>query len=66
MLDDRKERPGIMFADAELIGIPHRITIGKKSLQNNVIEYKSRTESDAIEIAVDEALEKVIKLVKVN
>jgi prolyl-tRNA synthetase len=55
-----------MFADAELIGIPHRITIGKKSLQNNVIEYKSRTESDAIEIAVDEALEKVIKLVKVN
>jgi len=42
LLDDRKERPGIMFADADLIGIPHRIVIGDKSLANNQIEYKSR------------------------
>lgn len=42
LLDDRKERPGIMFADADLIGIPHRIVIGEKSLANGEVEYKSR------------------------
>ena len=43
LLDDRKERPGIMFADADLIGIPHRIVVGDKSLANNEVEYKSRS-----------------------
>lgn len=42
LLDDRKERPGIMFADADLIGIPHRVVIGQKSLDKGEIEYKSR------------------------
>lgn len=42
LLDDRKERPGIMFADADLIGIPHRIVVGEKSLEKGQIEYKSR------------------------
>lgn len=47
LLDDRKERPGIMFADADLIGIPHRIVIGEKSLAKNEIEYKHRRASDS-------------------
>lgn len=47
LLDDRKERPGVMFSDMELIGIPHRIVIGEKSLANNQVEYKSRSASDA-------------------
>jgi prolyl-tRNA synthetase len=42
LLDDRGERPGAMFADAELIGIPHRITIGERGLKSNQIEYASR------------------------
>ncbi|RBP51545.1 proline--tRNA ligase [Arenicella xantha] len=42
LLDDRNERPGIMFADADLLGIPHRIVIGEKSLANDKIEYKNR------------------------
>ena len=47
LLDDRNERPGIMFADADLLGIPHRVTIGERSLKEDSVEYKSRTEDDA-------------------
>jgi prolyl-tRNA synthetase len=42
LLDDRDERPGVMFADAELIGIPHRITVGERGLKDGVIEYQPR------------------------
>lgn len=42
LFDDRKERPGVMFADAELIGIPHTIVIGERNLTNGEIEYKHR------------------------
>ncbi|CCG88148.1 proline--tRNA ligase [Erwinia piriflorinigrans] len=42
ILDDRKERPGVMFADMELIGVPHSIVIGERNLDNEEIEYKSR------------------------
>lgn len=42
LLDDRDERPGVMFADAELIGIPHRLTIGERGLKEGVIEYQPR------------------------
>lgn len=42
LLDDRDERPGVMFADAELIGIPHRITIGERGLNDGVVEYQPR------------------------
>ncbi len=42
LFDDRQERPGVMFADMELIGIPHMIVIGEKNLKNGQIEYKNR------------------------
>jgi prolyl-tRNA synthetase len=42
LLDDRDERPGVMFADAELIGIPHRVTVGERGLKDGVIEYQPR------------------------
>lgn len=42
LLDDRKERPGVMFADMELIGIPHTIVIGDRNLDNDEVEYKQR------------------------
>lgn len=54
LLDDRNERPGVMFADMELIGIPHRIVIGDRGLKNGVVEYKSRTQTDTQDIAVNE------------
>lgn len=47
LLDDRDERPGIMFADLELIGIPHRIVIGERSLKENQVEYQGRKDSTA-------------------
>ncbi len=47
LLDDRDERPGVKFADMELIGIPHRVVIGDKSLNEGVIEYKHRRSGEA-------------------
>ncbi|MBV4412601.1 proline--tRNA ligase [Enterobacteriaceae bacterium YMB-R22] len=46
LLDDRKERPGVMFADMELIGIPHTIVLGDRNLDNDDIEYKHRREGE--------------------
>lgn len=42
LLDDRNERPGVMFADMDLIGIPHRIVVGDRGLEQGMVEYKSR------------------------
>tara|TARA_Y100001936_G_scaffold130458_1_gene127550 strand:- start:3774 stop:5483 length:1710 start_codon:yes stop_codon:yes gene_type:complete len=50
LLDDRNERPGVMFADMELIGIPHRIVIGERSLKNGNVEYKGRCDSIHMDI----------------
>ena len=57
LLDDRDERPGVMFADAELIGIPHRLTIGERNLKEGRIEYQSRRESEGNVIAIDQVME---------
>ena len=56
LLDDRNERPGVMFADMELIGIPHRIVIGERGLENGVVEYKGRRDSESSEIPRPELL----------
>ncbi|MCK6389948.1 MAG: proline--tRNA ligase [Azonexus sp.] len=47
LLDDRNERPGVMFADMELIGVPHRVVIGERGLKEGLVEYKGRTDADA-------------------
>ena len=47
LLDDRGERPGVMFADWELIGVPHRITIGDRGLKAGEVEYQHRRDSAA-------------------
>jgi prolyl-tRNA synthetase len=57
LFDDRKERPGVMFADIELIGIPHVIVIGDRSLDKGVIEYKNRRNGEKIEVAVEQIFE---------
>lgn len=56
LFDDRKERPGVMFADMELIGIPHTIVIGDRNLDNNQIEYKARRSDDKSLINVDDVV----------
>ncbi|MDH3871514.1 MAG: His/Gly/Thr/Pro-type tRNA ligase C-terminal domain-containing protein, partial [Gammaproteobacteria bacterium] len=50
LLDDREVRPGIMFADMELIGIPQRVVIGEKNLDRGLVEYKSRRAEDSEDI----------------
>lgn len=47
LLDDRNERPGSMFADMELIGIPHRIVVGERGLAEGKLEYKGRRDAEA-------------------
>jgi prolyl-tRNA synthetase len=56
LLDDRGERPGVMFADLELIGIPHRITIGERGLKDGVVEYQGRRDAGATRVPVADAL----------
>jgi len=63
IFDDRKERPGVMFADMELIGIPYRVVIGERSLKNGVLEFKGRTDEKAQEIAIDDIIEFVVNAV---
>ena len=60
LLDDRNERPGVKFADMELIGIPHRIVIGDRALAEDQIEYKGRQDADSQLIARDKILDFVL------
>ena len=56
LLDDRKERPGVMFADMELIGIPHRLVVGERGLDSGNIEYKGRQDTDKQDISLDSVI----------
>ena len=56
LLDDRKERAGIMFADSELLGIPHRMVLSDTHADNGNVEYKARNNADKIEVRFEEAL----------
>ncbi len=51
LLDDRDERPGVKFADADLLGIPHRITVGERGLKNGQVEYRHRRGGDTVPVA---------------
>jgi prolyl-tRNA synthetase len=57
LLDDRDERPGVMFADMELIGIPHRIVVGDRGLKDGMVEYQGRRDSAAQSIPLQDALD---------
>lgn len=56
LFDDRKERPGVMFADAELIGIPHTFVIGERNLENGEVEYKHRAGGEKTLVKIDELM----------
>ena len=64
LLDDRDIRPGVMFADMELIGIPHRVVIGERSLKENQVEYRLRTAEENQMIASDDIVAYLIDQLK--
>ena len=64
LIDDREERPGVKFKDADLIGIPLRVTVGPKSLERGAVELKHRREKQASEVAVGDVVEKLTGLVR--
>lgn len=63
LIDDRDERPGVKFKDADILGIPLRITVGKKAAEG-IVEYKLRRDPDKTEMSVVEATESAIGIVK--
>jgi prolyl-tRNA synthetase len=54
LFDDRKERPGVMFSDMELVGVPHTVVIGDRSMDEGNFEYKNRRTGDKTPIAIDD------------
>jgi len=57
LLDDRDVRPGVKFADADLIGIPHRVVVSERGLEAKTLEYKHRRDEDSSNLPEDEILE---------
>ena len=64
LLDDRDERPGVKFKDADLIGIPLRVVVGKKGLAGGKVEFKARNEKDAVLVAIEDLVETVTSQVR--
>jgi prolyl-tRNA synthetase len=54
LLDDRNVRPGVMFADLELVGIPHRVVVAERGLDAGELEYKGRTGADSQSVPIEE------------
>ncbi len=59
LFDDRNERPGVMFADMDLVGIPHRLVLGERGLKNGVVEYKSRRKKATSELPLSEVVNRM-------
>jgi prolyl-tRNA synthetase len=66
LFDDRDERPGVMFADMDLIGIPHRLVVGERGLAKGKIEYKNRHEAESQELSLDQAVPALQKILSAN
>lgn len=62
LFDDRKERPGVMFNDMELIGIPHSIVVGERNLDNGQVEYKNRRTGDKQLLSINEICDFILTL----
>jgi prolyl-tRNA synthetase len=63
LFDDRDERPGVKFKDADLIGIPVHVIIGEKSLKDNLIEVKIRRTKEAFKVQLEDAVSSILKIV---
>jgi prolyl-tRNA synthetase len=60
LLDDRDARPGVKFADAELIGIPHRVVVAERGLEAGKLEYRHRRAEQNEELPLDDALAAIL------
>jgi prolyl-tRNA synthetase len=63
LLDDRGERPGVMFAESDLMGIPHRIVVGERGLAENKVEYKARTSPEAQNLLIGDVINFIQKAI---
>ena len=63
LLDDRDERPGVMFADMELIGVPHRVVVGERGMKAGNVEYQGRRDAQARPLALQDAVKSLRSLV---
>jgi prolyl-tRNA synthetase len=61
LLDDRGERPGVMFAEADLMGLPHRLVVGERGLADGMIEYKVRANTEAQSLLLTNVVEYIQK-----
>jgi prolyl-tRNA synthetase len=57
LYDDRDARPGVKFADAELLGIPHRIVVGERGLENGKLEYRARRAEHSEEVSCNDVVD---------
>lgn len=64
LLDDRDERPGIKFKDADLIGIPYRVTVGKSFTNEGIIEIRKRASGETSSLPLDETVPKLVEMVR--
>jgi prolyl-tRNA synthetase len=64
LLDDRDERPGIKFKDADLIGIPYRITVGRRFAEKGLVEIRKRSDGKSIDLPLDEAVPKLSGMIR--
>ena len=64
LLDDRDERPGPKFKDADLLGIPIRVTVGKKAIAENVVEVKHRRGGEMVKVPIDGAVNHIAQVVR--
>jgi prolyl-tRNA synthetase len=65
LVDDREERPGVKFKDADLIGVPLRVTVGDRGLDKGIVELKRRTQKDSRNVPSDSAIREIVKEVEV-
>ena len=64
LFDDRRVRPGVMFADSELMGVPHRIVIGDRGLDSGTVEYRHRRDAKSVDVTLDDIVPHMRKLVR--
>ncbi|WP_454785206.1 proline--tRNA ligase [Legionella sp. WA2024007413] len=62
LIDDRNERAGVLFADHDLIGIPHRIIVSERNMEQNCVEYKNRANGETQLLSLDNAIETIVQL----
>ena len=63
IVDDRKERPGVKFNEADLFGFPYQVVCGKRGIKNGVVEIKERATGERQEIAIDEAVDELVEAI---